>query len=122
LPGPHIPIGAVALRMSVAGYDVGPFPLSAVILDISGPVELPNVGAMGKLLLSVHGSTEPLAVEVHNGSPEIIQLSHGKLQRLETSGGEQNVASVDVKFIAPGDYTVTARLTPGGSGNPPGKN
>jgi hypothetical protein len=122
LPGPHIPIGAIALRVSVAGYDAGPFPLSAVILDISGPAELPSAGTMGKLLLSVHGSTEPLAVEVHNGSPEIIQLSHGNWERVETSGGEQNIAPVDVKFIAPGDYTITARLTPGGSGIPPGKN
>jgi hypothetical protein len=35
-----------------------------------------------------------------------------------TSGGERNAAEVEMKSLAPGDYTVTARLVPTASGLP----
>jgi hypothetical protein len=93
-----------------------------VLLDFSGPAEVPTAGAEGKLILHVHGTTEPIAVEVRNASPEIIQLLHGNVQRLETSGGEQNIAPVVLKFLASGNYTVTARIVPADSGSPGGGN
>jgi hypothetical protein len=118
LPGPRIPIGATTLRISVAGHDTGQIPVSAVFLEFSGPMEAPDAGTQGKIILRVHGATERLAVEVRNGSPEIIQLPRGNLQRLATSGGEENIAPVELKFLAPGNYTVTARLIPTDSGPP----
>lgn len=118
LPGPHIPVGPTTLRVSVDGHDVRPIPVTAVLLDFSGPADVPTAGADGKLILRIHGTTEPLAVEVRNGSPRIIQLLRGNLQRLGTSGGEQNIAPVQLKFLASGDYTITARLVPADSGNP----
>ncbi len=91
-------------------------PVTGVLLDFSGPAEAPTAGGEGKLILRVHGTTEPLAVEVRNASPEIVQLLHGNLQRLGTSGGEQNIAPVELKFLASGNYVVTARLA---SSDPP---
>jgi hypothetical protein len=122
LPGPHIPIGAITLRVRADGRDAGPVPVTGVLLDFSGPAEVPTAGAEGKLILRVHGTTEPLAVEVRNASPEIIQLLHGNLQRLGTSGGEQNIAPVELKFLASGNYEVTARLVPTDSASPHGGN
>jgi hypothetical protein len=121
LPGPRVPIGPTNLRVSVAGHDAVQIPVSAVSLEFSGPAEAPESGAQGKIILGVHGSTDPLAVEVRNGSPQIIQFPHGNMQRLTTSGGEQNVAPVELKFIASGNYTVTARLIPTDSVRPPNK-
>jgi len=118
VPGPRIPIGATALRVSVAGQDTKQMPVSAVLLDFSGPAEAPDAGTQGKIILRVHGTTESVAVEVRNESPEIIQLSHGNVQRLATSGGAENVAPVELKFLAAGNYTVTAKLTPSPSGTP----
>jgi hypothetical protein len=122
LPGPHTTIGPAALHVSVEGHDTGPSPVIAVLLDFSGPADAPNVGAQAKLTVRVHGATEPLAVEVRNGSPGIIQFSSGNVQRLTTSGGEQNIAEVDMKFLASGNYTITARLLPADSGSPLGRN
>jgi hypothetical protein len=119
LPGPHVVVGAMNLRVSVAGQNTLEIPVSAVSLQFSGPTEAPETGTEGKIILSVHGTTEPLAVEVRNGSPGIIQFPRGNLQRLVTSGGEQNVAPVELKFLASGDYTVTARLMPTASARPP---
>ena len=122
LPGPRIPIGTVHLRVSVAGHDTGPIPVFAVLFEFSGPAETPDAGAQGKIILTVHGAAERLAVEVRNGSPGIIQFPRGNVQHLLTSGGEQNIAPVELKFLAPGNYTVTARLIPTDSSNAPGGN
>jgi hypothetical protein len=122
LPGPRTPVGAIPLRVNVAGQNTAEIPVSAVSLEFSGPTETPDAGTEGKIILSVRGASEPLTVEVRNASPRIIQFPHGSIQRLTTSGGEQNTAPVEMKFLASGNYTVTARLIPTVSETPPGKN
>jgi hypothetical protein len=115
LPGLRIPIGATNLRVNVAGHDAGANPVVTVLLEFAGPGETPNAGAQGKLAVLVHGTNEPLAIEVRNASPAIIQFSRGIVERVTTSGGARNATEIDVKFLAAGDYTVTARLIPAGS-------
>lgn len=110
LPGPQIPIGDVNLRVSVAGADAGQFQLSAVLLEISGPTEAVNAGSEGELVVHARGTTEPLLLEVRNASPAVIQLDKGNVQRVKTSGGEENSAPVAVKFVTGGNYAVTARF------------
>jgi hypothetical protein len=110
LPGPHVPVGAVKLHVTVAGNDAGKFPVLAVLLEFSGPAEAVIAGSSGRLILHAHGATEPLLVEIRNGSPGVIQLSKGNVQRIKTSGGEENVAPVEVKFVTGGNYLVTAKL------------
>ena len=97
---------------------MGPFPVSVVLLEISGPPEAVTAGDIGKLTVHAHGTTEPLQVEVRNGSPGVIQLSKGNVQRLKSSGGEENVAQVDVKFVTGGNYSISARLLPSGVSAP----
>ena len=122
LPGPHLPIGAIALRVSVDGHDTGRIPVTAVLLEFSSPADVPNAGTRGKLILRVRGTTDRLAVEVRNGSPSIIQLPGGNMQRLGTSEGEENFAPVELKFLTSGNYTISARLISTDSGSPSGKN
>ncbi len=110
LPGPRVPIGDVSLRVTVAGADAGQFLVSAVILDFSGPAEAVTAGSDGQLVVHVHGTTQPLIVEIRNGSPGVIQLANGNVQRVRTSGGAENMAPVDVKFVTGGNYAVSARL------------
>jgi hypothetical protein len=118
LPGLHVPIGTINLRVSVAGQDAGSSPVTMVLLELSGPAEAPPAGAEGKLSVRVRGTRERLAVEVRNASPEIIRLPRGNVERVTTSGGERNAAEIETKFLASGDYTVTARLIPTDSGLP----
>jgi hypothetical protein len=110
LPGPLVPVGDVNLHVTVAGIDAGLFPVSTVLLEFSGPTDAVNAGSIGKLVVRAHGTTEPLLLEVRNGSPGVIQLSKGNVQRLKTSGGDQNIAPVEVKFVKDGNYSVSARL------------
>jgi len=118
LPGPRVPVGDVSLHLTVAGIDAGQFPVSAVLLEFSGPTEAVNAGSSGKLILHAHGTTLPLLLEVRNGSPGVIQLSKGNVQRLKTSGGEENLAPVEVKFMTGGNYSVSARLISTDAGAP----
>ena len=110
LPGPRVVIGDAKLRIAVGGADAGQFTVSVVTLEFSGPGSAVNAGAAGKLILRARGTTLPLTVEVRNGSPRVIQLTHGNVQHLKTSGGEQNIAPIDVNFITDGNYSVSAKL------------
>jgi len=110
LPGPGVPVGDVTLHVTAGGADAGQFPVSAVLLEFIGPAEVPNAGATGKLIVRARGTTEPLQLEVRNSSPAVIQLSQGNVQRLKTSGGEENIAPVEMKFVSDGNYSVSARL------------
>ena len=113
LPGVHVPVGDSKLRVAVGGADAGRFPVSLVLLEISGPTEAVSAGSTGKLVVRALGTAEPLLLEVRNGSPAVIQLSNGNVQRLKTSGGEENEAPFEVKFVSGGSYVVTARLIAG---------
>ena len=119
LPGPHVLAGATRLRVKVDGYEAGRLPVTAILLEFSGPERAPSPGGDGKLILHVHGTTDPVAVEVHNGSPKVIQLLSSHSVRLKTSGGEENIAPVELKFLSLGDYLISARLVGADSANPP---
>ena len=118
LPGPRVPIGDTTLRIIADGHNAGQFRVSAVLLDFTGPAEPPNAGAAGKLTLHAHGSAERLNVEIRNASPNVIQFLKGSPQRITTSGGGDNTASAEVKFLAAGDYVVLARLISAETGQP----
>ncbi len=118
LSGTRVPVGDVTLRISVGGIDAGQFPVSVVLLEFSGPAEAVNAGSTGKLVLRARGTTEPLILEVRNASPGVIQLSNGNVQRIKTSGGDRNIAPVEVKFVTGGNYSVSARLISPDSSQP----
>jgi hypothetical protein len=110
LPGPRVPVGTVNLHVTVGGVDAGHFAIAAVLLEFSGPAEEVSAGSAGKLILHAHGTSEPLLLEIRNGSPGVIQLPKGNVQRLKTSGGDENIAPVEVRFVTGGNYSVSARL------------
>lgn len=116
LPGPGVPIGTAELRLSVAGIEARAGPITAVLLVVTGPMGTWHVGGQGVLTVRAYGTEERLEVEVRNASPEIVRLSRGNVQRVTTSGGQQNTADIEMQSLAPGDYTVTARLAPAASG------
>jgi hypothetical protein len=118
LPGAHVPVGQATLRVAVAGTDAGQFPVSVVLLEFSGPTEEVNAGSASQLVLRARGTTQPLVLEVRNASPTVIQLTKGDVQRFKTSGGDENVAPVDVKFVTAGNYVVSARLVSTGAASP----
>jgi hypothetical protein len=64
------------------------------------------------LVLHAQGSDQPLRVLVLNKTPGILHFLHGDEQQVVTSGGAQNVASIEVEALATGDFSFNARLLP----------
>ncbi len=112
LPGPRTPTGDADLQVSVAGSATARNPVAAVLVEIEGPSNAVKEGEKGVLTIRVLGVREPLNIDVRNLSPRIIALERGNVQRVRTSGGERNTAPIEMKSLAPGDYSVTARLAP----------
>jgi hypothetical protein len=110
LPGERAPVGDATLHVTASGADAGEFSVSVVLLEFSGPPEGVSAGSAGQLVLHARGSKQPLVLEVRNASPAVIELAKGNVQRLKTSGGEENTVPVDVKFVTAGNYIVSARL------------
>lgn len=118
LPGRKAPVGDATLHVAIAGSEPGQFPVSVVLLEFTGPASGVNAGSAGQLILHARGTTQPLLLEVRNASPAIIDLTKGNVQRVKTSGGEENAVPVDVEFVTPGNYVVSARLVAPGIASP----
>lgn len=110
LPGAHVPIGDATLQVTIPGAETAQFSVSVVALEFTGPAEGVSAGSAAQLVLHARGTAQPLSVEVRNASPSVIQLAQGNVQRLRTSGGDENVVPVDVTFLTAGSYVVSARL------------
>jgi hypothetical protein len=110
LPGPRVAVGEAQLKIVADGANAGAFPISVVALEFSGPATAVDAGSTGKLILHARGTELPLIVEIRNGSPKVIRLAQGNVQRIKTSGGADNIAPVEVNFVTDGNYLVLARL------------
>jgi hypothetical protein len=115
LPNPRTPAGPAQLNIDAAGQTFVGSPMVVVSLDISGPSEALAAGRRTALLLRVTGTSAPLVVEVRNAAPGVIRLAEGDLQRVETSGGANNIATIEFTALKAGDYSLTARVIPGAS-------
>ncbi len=62
------------------------------------------------LVLHVQASDRPLDILVENKTPGILRFVRGDTHELRTSGGAQNVATIEVQTISTGDFFFRARL------------
>ena len=93
-------------------------PVTLVALEVQAPKKQLAPREKAKLAVRVRGSDQRLAIEVRNLTPEVVELTRGNVQRVTSSGGANNTAEVELKGVRPGDFSVSARLVPGGTGLP----
>ncbi|MGC1187530.1 MAG: hypothetical protein WA871_09060 [Candidatus Acidiferrales bacterium] len=124
LPAPDTPLGAS--QLSVAGNGAAPAPMDVTVveLDAINPAGPLRIGAPATLTVRVHGSTQPLEVELGNWSPTVIKMLEPigaaigsnaappdpNIRRMRTSGGEINQAQVQIVPLSSGKFYVRARL------------
>jgi len=118
LPAPGATPGPAQLQIEAGGRSAAPMLVTVVSLRVIGPSSQPAQGQKAVLTVRVRGTTQRLAIEVHNLSPAIIELSRGNVQRVTSSGGAQNEAQVEMTGLAAGDFSVSVRLVPGIAGLP----
>jgi hypothetical protein len=64
------------------------------------------------LVLHVQASDRPLDILVENKTPGILRFLRGDAHQVRSSGGAQNVATIEVQTISTGDFSFHARLLP----------
>jgi hypothetical protein len=113
LPGPRALPGPakISIQMVRAPDWTGQTTLVALHFD---PPDPPLVTEKkSNLVLHVQASDQPLDILVENKTPGILRFLRGDSQRLRTSGGAQNVATVEIQAISTGDFSFHARLLAG---------
>lgn len=113
LPNPATPAGPAQLKIDAAGQSFAASSIVVVTLDVSGPSEALAAGRHTALVLRATGTNAPLVVEVRNAAPGVIHLAEGDVQRLTTSGGADNIATIEFTALKAGDYSLVARVIPG---------
>jgi hypothetical protein len=83
-----------------------------VSLEFVAPNPALQPGQKGKLAVRVFGATQKLKVAVEDRNPGVLRFEQGDAQRLSTSGGTNNVATIKVQAITSGNYSLSARLMP----------
>jgi hypothetical protein len=74
------------------------------------PALLP--GQKGRLAVRVNGSAAKLELVVENTRPAALYFLRGDVQKIRTSGGSNNSASIQVRAVRSGKFSFHARIVP----------
>lgn len=118
IPGPGCAPGATQLLVEVGGRSPGPVPIRLVALELILDRGRLAAGERASLRVRAVGTDEPLVIEARNMTPGIVRLLEGDVQRITTRGGVENLATLPVEGVRPGDYSVSLRLIRSASGLP----
>jgi|HubBroStandDraft_6_1064221.scaffolds.fasta_scaffold64014_2 hypothetical protein len=110
LPGPRALPGPakISIQMTRAPDWTGETTLVALHFDPPTPPLVTD--KKSNLVLHVQASDQPLNILVENKTPGILRFIRGDSQKLVTSGGAQNVATIEIQAISTGDFSFRARL------------
>src|SRR6202035_5298607 len=82
--------------------------LVALHFDPPVPPLLPE--KKSSLVLHVQASVHPLRILAENKTPGVLRFLRGDTQELLTSGGVQNVATIEIQTLSTGDFSFRARI------------
>lgn len=72
----------------------------------------PVPGQKVTLKVRVRGSEKRLCVAIENEVPGVLRFPEGDVQEALTSGGPENIATVEAQAIRSGDFSFAAKLLP----------
>ncbi len=111
LPSPRAKPGPATLSIDSPGAPRS-ITTTLVSLQFEAPQPAPLPGKRSQLTVHVEGSDSPLAIAITNETPGVLEFLHGDTQELRTSGGNRNIAQVEVGAIRAGDFSFNATLLP----------
>ncbi len=82
------------------------------VLEVKGAVDQDKLwtGQSTTMRLQIIGTQNKLPIEVENKTPDIIRLTGGDKQVIDTSGGATNLITRGVRGIQRGDFTINYKL------------
>jgi hypothetical protein len=111
LPDANTPPGSASILVDAPGVQWRTS-TTLVSLDFDSPKPPLKPGEKSRLAVRAHGSRDMLELAVQNQTPGVMRFLHGDLQNVMTSGGETNIAQLDVQAVASGDFSFRARIAP----------
>lgn len=116
LPPPNAVPGNAKLSLDISEAQPLTPPADAsftlVALDFAPPTPPLEPGKKSLLAVNVRGSDQPLRIFVQNETPGILAFRRGDWQELQTTGGAQNSATIEVQAISSGNFSFHARVLP----------
>jgi hypothetical protein len=112
LAGPRAVPGTAKISIETGPATEYTVTTTLVALHFDPPMPPLVPGQKSHLVLHVQGSDRPLDILVENKTPGVLRFIRGDAQRLPTSGGAQNVATIEIQTISTGDFSFHARLLP----------
>ena len=117
LTAPRVPPGPARLNVRTdAGTASTNTTLVELSLETGGQAIMPKEKT--KLTIRVLGSDKPLTVEARSLAPEVIRIVGENPQRLQTSGGAENTATIDIEGLQAGEFGFRVRLITPPVGSP----
>jgi hypothetical protein len=112
-------LGPASLVLSVAGIKYQPFAATIVSLDISQPVGKIVVGERNQMFVRVAGTEQKVVLSVENRAPNVLELTDGNFHWVMSSGGTLNEATIGMRALGSGDFSVSVRVAPGDGSTAP---
>lgn len=111
LPGPNSTPGPATILVEAPGTRAtASTTLVALDFDSPRPGLVPD--KKSRLDVRVRGSEQKVGLVVENETPGVLRFVRGDMQEVMTTGGLQNVATIEVRATRSGDYSFRARPLP----------
>jgi hypothetical protein len=112
LPGPRALPGSANISIQMPRSPDWTGETTVVTLHFDPPTPPLVTEKKSNLVLHVQASDQQLSILVENRTPGILRFMRGDSQKLRTSGGAQNVATIEIQALSTGDFSFHARLLP----------
>jgi hypothetical protein len=109
LPGPNAKPGAASVTVATDGVQ-RTATTTVVSLAFEAPHPPLEPQKTSALRVRVEGTEQPLVIVAENKSPGVLRFIRGDMQKLRTSGGASNTASIQVKTLRSGGFSFRAQL------------
>ncbi len=110
--------GATQLQLQVGERQTEAVSLTLVGFELTAEREQLAPKEKGNLTIRVLGTWQRLELEARNLTPEVVKLKNGNVQRVLSSGGNDNLATLALEGRRAGAYSISVWLVPRPSGLP----
>jgi hypothetical protein len=112
LPPLDLGPGPASVEISCAKRQASPLTMTLVALDLEADSSPLKAGEHRMLTVHVRGTAAKIALEAHNLSPDITEVTGGNPARVASSGGAENFAHFDLVARKNGNFLISIRLVP----------
>ncbi|MFZ0969153.1 MAG: hypothetical protein WAN13_12840 [Candidatus Acidiferrales bacterium] len=92
--------------------------LAALAIEFNLAADRIVPGMKAKLTVRVRGTDQPQVLDVENFAPEVLRFAHADTERVQTRGGVDNSATMEVHAARAGDFSFRVRIISAEKGTP----